>query len=41
MIGIAEALKALRPNSTFSVTGKRIKWSDPDNELFNLFYKQH
>ena len=31
MIGIAEALKALRPNSTFSVTGKRIKWSDPDN----------
>ena len=31
MTGITEALKALRPNSSFGVIGNRIKWNDPDN----------
>ena len=31
MTGITEALKALRPNSSFGVIGNRIKWSDPNN----------
>jgi len=31
MTGITEALLALRPNSTFAVIGKRIKWNDPEN----------
>ena len=31
MTGIAEALKELRPNSTFGVIGDRIKWNDPYN----------
>ena len=32
MTGIPEAIKALRPNSSFGVIGDRIKWNDPDNE---------
>ena len=31
MTNITNAIKALRPNSTFGVIGDRIKWNDPDN----------
>ena len=31
MTDIANAIRALRPNSTFGVIGDRIKWNDPDN----------
>ena len=32
MTDITNAIKALRPNSSFGVIGKRIKWNDPDNK---------
>jgi hypothetical protein len=31
-MNIAQALRSLRPNSSFGVIGDRIKWNDPDNE---------
>ena len=31
MTDITNAIKALRPNSSFGVIGDRIKWNDPDN----------
>ena len=31
MTDITEALRQLRPSSSFSVSGKRIKWCDPNN----------
>ena len=31
-MNIAEAIKSLRPNSTFGVIGDRIKWNDPVNK---------
>ena len=31
MTDITNAIKALRPNSSFGVVGDRIKWNDPDN----------
>ena len=31
MTDITEALRQLRPLSSFSVSGKRIKWCDPNN----------
>ena len=31
MTDVTNALKALRPNSSFGVIGDRIKWNDPDN----------
>ena len=31
-MNITEAIKSLRPNSSFGVIGDRIKWNDPDNE---------
>ena len=31
MTDIANAIKALRPNSSFGIVGDRIKWNDPDN----------
>ena len=31
-MNIIDALKSLRPNSSFGVIGDRIKWNDPDNE---------
>ena len=31
MTDITNAIKALRPNSSFGVVGNRIKWNDPDN----------
>ncbi len=31
MTDITEALRQLRPSSSFSVSGKRIKWCDPIN----------
>tara|TARA_R110002074_G_scaffold221903_1_gene392644 strand:+ start:176 stop:463 length:288 start_codon:yes stop_codon:yes gene_type:complete len=32
MTDINKAIKALRPNSSFGVSGDRIKWNDPDNK---------
>ncbi len=31
-MNITEAIKSLRPNSSFGVIGDRIKWNDPDND---------
>ena len=31
-MNITEAIKSLRPNSSFGVIGDRIKWNDPDNK---------
>ena len=31
MTDITNAIKALRPNSSFGVIGDRIKWNDPEN----------
>ena len=32
MTDINKAIKSLRPNSSFGVSGDRIKWNDPDNK---------
>ena len=32
MTDIYNAIKSLRPNSSFGVIGDRIKWNDPDNK---------